>query len=100
MSEDKKEQPAPNLPAPPVPAPKKATLEEIAQLKVQKLLVKYNAKAVMDQETGEALQDFINTVMPTIKEQSDTIKTQDVRIKELEAVVAGMVKKEKKEQKI
>ena len=83
MSKDEKEQPVSNLSAP--PAPKKPTLEEIVQVKVQKLLTKYNAKAVMDQETSETLQDFINTVMPALKEQGEKIKALEAKVKELEA---------------
>ena len=50
---------------------------EIDQQKLQRLSVKFNARAVMDQEVGEALSDYINA--------SNQLKTQlKAKIAELE----------------
>ena len=61
---------------------------EADQQKLQRLSVKFNARAIMDQEVGEALSEYINA--------SNQVKTQlKAKITELEKKLEEIGKKPK-----
>ena len=60
-----------------------ATVQMIQQ-QVQKLGIKYNAKSLMEQETTETLDKFINIVMGTVMDQEKQIKELNEKLSKYE----------------
>jgi vacuolar-type H+-ATPase subunit I/STV1 len=65
----------------------KPTLPDLNVL-VNKLSVKYNAKTMLEQESGEALSNYINAVNATIREKDAKIKELEEELKKAKEVKA------------